>query len=270
MRFLVLSVLFALALGSGSADANVPRDWQLGLQPAATPLMERVTDFNNFLLAIVTLISLFVLALMLYVMVQFRASRRRKPSAVSHNTMLEIAWTVVPVLILLVIAVPSFRLLAYQERLPEFDLTIKATGNQWFWSYDYPDAGVSFDALMLADSELKPGQPRLLATDMPIVVPINQTVRMLVTSNDVIHSWTVPAFGIKMDAVPGRINQTWFRATRPGTYYGQCSELCGARHAFMPIEVRVVSVADWRAWIARLQAEQGVTPPAESPLASLP
>ena len=269
-RFFASFLVFALAALPAAARAELPKPWQMGLQPAATPLMERVTDFNNFLLVIVTLISLFVLALMLYVMVRFRAARQRKPSTVSHNTALEIAWTVVPVLILLAIAVPSFRLLAYQERLPDFDLTIKVTGHQWYWSYDYPDSGIGFDALMLTDSELQPGQPRLLSTDMPLTVPVNQTVRLLITASDVLHSWTVPAFGIKTDAVPGRVNQAWFRATRPGTYYGQCSELCGARHSFMPIEVRVVSAAAWRDWLTRLQIEQGVAPTAAAPTAGVP
>ena len=254
-------LLFALAaLPWASARADEPAPWQIWLPPAATPLMERVADFNNLVMVIILGISLFVLALMLFVMVRFRASRQRTPSSVSHNVALEVAWTLVPTLILVLIAVPSFRLLAYQERLPDFDLTIKATGNQWYWSYEYPDSGISFDALMLTDSELQPGQPRLLATDMPLTVPVNQTVRMLVTGADVLHSWTVPAFGIKVDAVPGRVNQTWFRATRPGVYYGQCSELCGTRHSFMPIEVHVVSAAAWRRWLSALQAEQGVAP----------
>lgn len=243
---------FILLVGSVPANAAQPEPWQMGFQPAATDMMARITGFNDFLLILMTVITVFVLALMVYVMVRFNAKANPVPSKTSHNTLIEVVWTVVPILILVVIAVPSFRLLYDQERMPEAGMTIKATGYQWYWGYEYPDHGdIAFDALMLEDDELRPGQPRLLATDNAVVVPVDTTVRVLVTAADVIHNWAMPAFGIKMDAYPGRLNETWFRATKTGTYYGQCSELCGIRHSFMPIMVKVVDkeeFADWVEW----------------------
>ncbi|MGC6512758.1 MAG: cytochrome c oxidase subunit II [Parvibaculales bacterium] len=239
-----------------TAFAAQPEPWQLGFQPAATDMMSRITSFNNFLLYLMTAITLLVLALMVYVMIRFNAKANPEPSKTSHNTLIEVIWTVVPILILVVIAIPSFRLLYDQVELPEADMTIKATGYQWYWGYEYPDHGdFAFDAIMLEDDELQAGQPRLLATDNAVVVPVNATVRVVVTSADVIHNWAMPAFGNKMDAIPGRLNETWFRAEKTGTYYGQCSELCGIRHAFMPIMVKVVEQEEFAAWVEEAKVE---------------
>ena len=247
-----------LFVGAMPALAQQPKDWQLGFQPAGTPAMESITSFHNFLLVIITLVTLFVLALLVIVMVRFNSKARSEPTKTSHNTLLEVAWTVIPVIILVVIAIPSFRLLYFELEVPEPDVTIKATGYQWYWGYEYPDHGdLSFDALMLTDDELQPGQPRLLATDNNVVVPVDKIVKVLVTADPlgVIHSWTIPAFGSKVDAVPGRMNETWFKATKTGIYYGQCSELCGKDHAFMPISVKVVTQEEYDAWIAEQTAE---------------
>jgi cytochrome c oxidase subunit 2 len=198
---------------------------------------------------------LVVLGLMVFVMLRFNAKANPEPSKTTHNTLVEVVWTVVPILILVIIAIPSFRLLYYQRVLPEADMTIKATGYQWYWGYEYPDhGGFAFDSLMLNDDE-RGDQPRLLATDTAMVVPVNTTVRVVVTGADVLHSWAMPAFGVKMDAVPGRLNETWFRAVKTGTYYGQCSELCGIRHAFMPIRVEVVEPDAFASWVSEAQAE---------------
>tara|TARA_B100000927_G_scaffold288513_1_gene283244 strand:- start:25 stop:879 length:855 start_codon:yes stop_codon:yes gene_type:complete len=240
---------------TSSVHAAKPEPWQLGFQPAATDMMARISSFNDFLLILMTAITVFVLGLMVYVMVRFNAKANPVPSKTSHNTLIEVVWTVIPILILLVIAVPSFRLL-YDQATPEADMTIKATGYQWYWGYEYPDHGdIAFDALMLEDNELQPGQLRLLTTDNAVVVPVDTTVRVLVTAADVIHNWAMPAFGVKMDAYPGRLNETWFRANKTGIYYGQCSELCGIRHSFMPIMVKVVEKEEFTAWVEQAKVE---------------
>jgi len=254
LKLVVLSFV-SLGLLSGSALASQPKPWQLGFQDAATDNMAQITSFNDFLLILMTGITLFVLGLMIYVAVKFNARSNPNPSSTTHNSLVEVAWTLVPVLILVVIAIPSFRLLYYQRVLPEADMTIKATGYQWYWGYEYPDhGGFGFDSLMLNDEE-RGDQPRLLATDTAMVVPVNSTVRVVVTGADVLHSWAMPAFGVKMDAVPGRLNETWFRAEKTGTYYGQCSEICGIRHAFMPIRVEVVEPDAFASWVSEAQAE---------------
>jgi cytochrome c oxidase subunit II len=245
---------FAAALlmpvGAALAGLGQPSPWEIGLQESGTPVMDQVTGFHDFLLYIITAITLFVLALLVIVMVKFNASANPTPSRTTHNTLVEVLWTVLPVVILVVIALPSFRILFFQLNIPPADLTVKATGVTWNWKYDYPDNGdFEFDSLMTPEKELKPGQPRLLAVDNEMVVPVNKTVRMLVTGFDVIHSFAVPSFGIKIDAVPGRLNETWFKATKEGWYYGQCSELCGKDHAFMPIAIHVVSEADFNTWV---------------------
>ena len=228
------------AAGLASAAASQPKDWQITFQEAASENMTMITDFNNFLLILMTAISVFVLGLMLYVMVRFNARANPSPSKTTHNTLVEVIWTVVPIVILVVIAIPSFRLLYFQRDIPEADMTVKAVGYQWYWGYEYPDHGdFAFDSLMLSDEE-RGDQPRLLATDTAMVVPVDTTVRVIVTAADVLHAFAMPAFGLKMDAVPGRLNETWFKAEKTGTYYGQCSELCGIRHAFMPIRIEVV------------------------------
>jgi cytochrome c oxidase subunit 2 len=243
---------FALLAGVEAALAGIgqPSPWQLGLQESATPVMERIIWFHDYLLYWITGIAVFVLALLLTVMIRFNARANPVPSRTTHNTLVEVLWTIVPIGILLAIAVPSFKLLFLQLDLPPADMTVKATGKQWYWSYSYPDHGkFEFDSLMLKADELKAEQPRLLSVDNEMVVPINKTVHVIVTGADVIHAFAVPSFGIKIDAVPGRINETWFKATREGVYYGQCSELCGKDHAFMPIAVRVVSEQAFATWV---------------------
>ena len=244
----ILFVTFiALASQASAAGLGQPVDWQLGLQQAATPVMEFISSFHNFLLIIITLISLFVLALLIYVMVKFNAKSNPTPSKTTHNTFIEVVWTVVPILILIAIAIPSFRLLYFQRDFPAADMTVKAIGNKWYWDYEYPDHdNVAFTAVIDMEKE-----PRLLATDVEVVVPVNKIIRVIVTANDVLHSWTVPSFGSKIDAVPGRLNETWFMAEKEGVFYGQCSELCGKDHAYMPIMVRVVSEDEFTAWVEK-------------------
>lgn len=265
---IVLAVtMSAILAGGGAALAGLgePSPWQLGLQQAATPVMERIVWFHDFLLYIISGIAGFVLVLLIVCMVRFNARANPVASRTTHNTFIEMAWTLIPIAILMVIAIPSFKLLFLQLNIPEADLTVKATGNQWYWSYSYPDNGqFQFDSLMLKDAQRKPDQPRLLAVDNDMVVPVNKTVRVIVTGSDVIHSFAVPSFGIKIDAVPGRINETWFKATREGIYYGQCSELCGKDHAFMPIAVRVVSEQAFAAWVEdakKKYARNEIVPP---------
>jgi cytochrome c oxidase subunit II len=241
--------LALMSIGSAWAGLGQPTPWQMDLQDSASPVMADVASFHFFLLWIIAAISAFVLALLLIVIVRFSARANPTPSRTTHNTPIEILWTIVPVIILAVIAVPSFRLLFVQLEIPTPDLTVKVTGKQWFWSYSYPDSKFEFDSLMVQEKDLKPGQLRLLAVDNEMVVPVNKVVHVLVTGADVIHSFTVPSFGIRMDAIPGRINETWFKATIEGVFYGQCSELCGKDHAFMPIAVRVVNQGDFDTWL---------------------
>ena len=249
---LVAITLVAILVGGEAALAGLgqPSPWQIGLQQSASPVMDNIIWFHDFLLYLITGIAGFVLVLLVVVMVRFNARTNPTPSRTTHNTLIEIAWTLIPIVILMVIAVPSFKLLFLQLNVPPAELTVKATGKQWYWSYSYPDNGqFEFDSLMLKEGERKEGQPRLLAVDNEMVVPVNKTVRVITTGSDVIHSFAVPSFGIKIDAVPGRINETWFTATREGVYYGQCSELCGKDHAFMPIAVHVVSEQAFSAWV---------------------
>ena len=233
--------------------------------------MDNIISFHDFLLYIITGITAFVLLLLIIVMVRFNARANPTPSRTTHNTMIEVLWTVIPIVILVVIAVPSFKLLFFQLMPPPADLTVKATGKQWYWSYSYPDHGTfEFDSLMLKDGERKAEQPRLLAVDNEMVVPVNKNVRVITTGSDVIHAFSVPAFGIKIDSIPGRINETWFKATREGVYYGQCSELCGKDHAFMPIAVRVVSEQAFATWVeeAKRKYAQDETVPSPTNVAA--
>jgi len=256
-RLIGVALALAVVMGGGAAFAGSgqPSPWQMGLQGAATPVMEDLVTFHDALLYVITAITVFVLALLLVIMVRFNRRANPTPSRTTHNTLIEVIWTVVPIIILTGIAIPSFKLLFYEQNIPTADLTLKATGNQWYWTYAYPDNGkFEFDSRMLDEQDRpkqKPNEPRLLAVDNDVVVPVNKVVRVIVTADaaGVIHSFAVPAFGIKIDAVPGRLNETWFKVTREGTYYGQCSELCGKDHAFMPIAVRVVSEADFAAWV---------------------
>ena len=260
--FAALAVMVASALmwdGAmhfAAAGTGEPSAWQLNLQGSVTPVMDAIHGLHNYLLVIITAITLFVLGLLIYVCVRFNAKANPTPSKTTHNTVLEVAWTVVPILILITIAIPSFRLIYFQREIPQADLTIKATGNQWYWSYEYPDqAGISFDSAMLTDAEAAgKNLPRLLATDNEVVVPTGKIVRLIVTAGDVIHGWTIPSFGAKIDAIPGRLNEEWFKVEKDGIYYGQCSELCGKDHAFMPIMVRAVPQADFDAWAAKAKA----------------
>jgi cytochrome c oxidase subunit 2 len=255
--FLRKSGIGAAAAGlvalSGLPAFAVPQPYEIGFQPAASPVMEQIEDFHRLLLWIIIAVCLFVLALLVWIAIKYRAGANPVPSKVHHNTLLEVAWTLIPVIILVFIAVPSFRLLYYEAAIPKPDVTIKAIGKQWFWSYEYPGsaAGFTYDSVGLSDADAKKaGKPRLLGVDNPVYVPVNKVVEIDTLGADVIHSWAMPQMGVKMDAVPGRINRTWFKADRTGTYYGECSELCGARHAFMPIEVKVVNDADYAAWLA--------------------
>ena len=236
--------------------ANQPKEWQLGFQNPASDSMRDIVSFhNNLLLPIIIAISVFVLFLMLYACVRFRASANPNPSKRTHNVTVEILWTLIPCLILIVMAVPSFKILYKQDTIPKADLTIKAVGYQWYWGYEYPDENIIFDSYMIEEKDLRADQPRLLAVDNEVVVPVNKVVKVLITANDVLHAWALPAFGVKRDAVPGRINETWFKAEKEGTYYGQCSELCGIKHAFMPITVRVVSEEDYQEWLSEARVK---------------
>ena len=247
--FAVTSVAVLSSGGSASAGLGQPSPWQLGLQQSASPVMDDIVWFHDFLLWIIAAITLFVLVLLAIIVIKFNAKANPVPSRTTHHTALEVIWTVVPVLILVSIAVPSFRLLFLELKVPPADITVKATGKQWFWSYSYPDAKFEFDSLMLQDKDRKADQPRLLAVDNEMVVPVNKVVRLMVVGADVIHSFSIPSFGVKIDAIPGRVNETWFKAEREGMYYGQCSQLCGRDHAFMPIAIRVVKDSEYAAWI---------------------
>jgi cytochrome c oxidase subunit 2 len=250
----------AIALGFGvsgaaAAQAGIAEPWQLDFQEMVTELGRDVTRFHYWLLWLITAISLFVAGLLVWIVVRFGERKNPVPSKTTHNTVLEVAWTVVPVLILVAIAIPSFRILREQLVIPPHDIVVKATGYAWYWGYEYPSdqGGFKFESNMVPENELKPGQPRLLAVDNEMVVPINKVVRLQVTAGDVLHNFAVPSLGQRIDAVPGRLNETWFRADREGLYYGQCSELCGNGHPYMPIAVRVVSEQAYAAWLAEAQ-----------------
>ena len=236
---------------STSVLANQPKQWQLGFQDSASQSMTEIVSFhNNILLPIIIAISVFVLFLMIYTCIRFRASKNPNPSKTTHNVAVEVLWTLIPCLILIVMAVPSFKILYKQDTIPKVDVTIKAVGYQWYWGYEYPDENIIFESYMIKEEDLKENQPRLLTVDNEVVVPVNKVVKVLITANDVLHAWALPSFGVKRDAVPGRINETWFKAEKVGTYYGQCSELCGIQHAFMPITVRVVTDEEYAIWLA--------------------
>ena len=242
---------FLITIFATSSIANQPKEWQLGFQDAASQGMRDIVNFhNNLLLPVIIAISVFVLFLMIYACVRFRASRNPVPSKTTHNVMVEVLWTLIPCLILIVMAVPSFKILYKQDTIPKADVTVKAIGYQWYWGYEYPDENIIFESYMIKEDELKENQPRLLTVDNEVVVPVNKVVKVLITANDVLHAWALPSFGVKRDAVPGRINETWFKAEKVGTYYGQCSELCGIQHAFMPITVRVVTDEEYAIWLA--------------------
>jgi len=249
-RIAALAALAAL-FTNGAAMAVEPRNWELGLQPPGSPTAQWIHNFHNGLLVVITVITIFVLALLLYASWRFREKRNPTPSTTTHNTLVEILWTVIPIMILIGIAIPSFRLLYFADRTTDADMTLKIIGNQWYWTYEYPDNGnFTFDANLVADKDLKPGQKRLMTTDNPVVLPVGKKIRLLMTAKDVLHSWGVSPLGVKLDNVPGRTNETWTEIEKPGTYYGFCSELCGAGHAYMPIMIKAVSPADFDKWVA--------------------
>jgi cytochrome c oxidase subunit 2 len=253
------TALFLIGLSPMTlAGEGVPTPWQIGFQKAASPVMREITHVHNLLLLIIFAIAIFVIVLILFACWRFRASKNPIPSTVSHNITLEIIWTLIPCLILIVIAIPSFRLLYYMDKIPKADMTVKVVGHQWYWSYEYPDHGsFSFDSYMIPDHELQPGQPRLLAVDNPVVVPVGKVIRIIATSDDVIHSWAVPSLGVKKDTVPGRNNETWFQVDKEGMYYGQCSELCGPKHGFMPIAVKAISEEAFNEWAKKAHEKWG-------------
>ena len=251
---MALATVFGAFIGSAQAAEPVlgrSYNWQMGMQAPVTSVKDFIDSFHNELLIIITAITIFVLALLIYVMVRFRASNNPVPSRTSHNTLIEIIWTFVPILILMVVAIPSFKLLYFEDRQVDADMTVKVTGHQWYWSYEYPDNGnFGFDSLMTQDADLKNKELRLLEVDNHLVVPVNATVRIQLASVDVLHAWMIPSFGVQRTAVPGRLNETWFKAEHEGTFYGQCTELCGENHAYMPIAIDVVSKPVFDKWVA--------------------
>ena len=241
-----------LLLLPGSVLANQPKDWQLGFQKSASQGMSDIVWFHDYmLLPVITAIMVFVLFLIGYACIRFRASRNKEASTTSHNTTIEVLWTLIPCLILIVLAVPSFKVLYSQDEIPKADVTIKAIGYQWYWGYEYPDENIIFDSYMIDEKDLKEGQPRLLTVDNEVYVPVNKVVKVMITANDVLHAWALPSFGVKRDAVPGRIAELWFNVDegQEGIYFGQCSELCGKSHAYMPITVRAVTMAEYEEWL---------------------
>ncbi len=256
----LISLITGAAL-PGIALAAQPERWELNLPPAVTPVAEKIHSFHDLLLVIIIAITVFVAGLLLYVMYRFRASANPNPSRTSHNTLIEVLWTVAPIMILVVIAIPSFRLLYFSDKAADAEMTVKVQGYQWYWAYSYPDAGdVTVESRIAArtEAEATDGKIRLLSTDNPMVVPVDTVVRVIVTSDNVIHSWAVPAFGVQKYANPGHANETWFKAEKTGTYYGMCQQICGSDHGFMPVEVKVVSKEEYAAWIAQQKAQAGI------------
>lgn len=263
-------VLAAPLAGPTAALAGEPRPWQIWHQDSASPVMDQIVSLHTFLVWITTGVVVMVMALIGWCLWRYSARRNPVPAKFAHNQVLEFSWTAIPIVILVIIAIPSFKLLYFMDRAQEADMTLKVTGHQWFWSYEYPDhGGIYFDSFMKQDFELEPGEPRLLAVDNEVVLPIGTTVRILLTANDVIHAWAIPALGIKTDTVPGRLTETWVRIERPGVYYGQCSELCGINHGFMPIAVRAVPQEEWEAWLVEAEDRFARRPAPARTLAAL-
>ena len=260
-------ILAAMVAGvAGAAGAAEPRPWQMNLQPAAGSIAEMATDLHNILLVVITLISLFVLGLLIYVSVRFRASANPTPSTTTHHTVIEVLWTVIPVLILVGIAVPSFRLLYYLDRTADTEMVVKVTGNQWYWNYEYPDEGIAFDSYMVDDEDLVEGQTRLLSVDNPMVVPANTRIKLLITGNDVMHSFFVPSLAVQVYAFIGRTNEVWIDVPAGAkTYYGQCNQICGVNHAYMPIEVRALPRDEYDAWVKEAREEFAMLSPVKKP-----
>jgi cytochrome c oxidase subunit 2 len=261
---LAIVAVAALATAGWAAE---PHPWQFGMQTPATPVKDEIHHFHNVvLMPIITVITIFVLVLLGYVMWRFSASRNPVPTRTAHNTVIEILWTVVPVLILVVIAIPSFKLMYFMDRVADADMTIKVTAHQWYWTYTYPDqGGLQFDSNIIQDKDLKPGQKRLLEVDNPLVVPVGANIRVLVTGTDVIHSWFVPAFGVQQYAMAGRTNESWFNVEREGAYYGECNQICGVNHAFMPIKVVALAKPEFEKWLVEAKTKFASTPPGDNP-----
>ena len=255
--FAALMMLLAVPCGAALAQAvGAPRPWEIGMQPAFGPLKQQQIELHNLVLVIITLITLFVGALLVWVMWRYNAKRNPVAARTSHNTVIEIAWTVIPVLILVVMAIPSFRLVYYEDRTRDAELTIKVTGHQWYWEYTYPDNNnIDFTSYLIPDDQLKPGQRRLLEVDNELVVPVGKNIRVLQTSTDVIHSWFIPALGVQRYAIPGRTIETWFKVDQAGTFYGQCNQICGTNHSRMPIVVRAVPEKEFTAWLAEAKTK---------------
>ncbi|HET7884391.1 MAG TPA: cytochrome c oxidase subunit II [Acetobacteraceae bacterium] len=255
----LLAALMMIALPGGVALAQVvgaPRPWEMSMQPGFGPVKDQQIWLHNLVLVIITLITLFVGALLVWVMWRYNARRNPVPTRTAHNTVLEIAWTVVPVLILVIMAIPSFRLVYYEDRTRDADLTIKVTGHQWYWEYSYPDNNnIDFTSYIIPDDQLKPGQRRLLEVDNQLVVPVGKNIRVLQTSTDVIHSWFVPPLGVQRYAIPGRTIETWFRVDQPGTFYGECNQICGTNHSRMPIVVHAVPQQEFEAWVTEAKTK---------------
>ena len=252
MRNKITFVVFALQFIVGFATfafANEPTPWGIDFQASASPVMDRLYDFHQLLLYIISGIVIFVFLLLAIIIIKFRASKNPKPSKTSHNSLLEIIWTAVPLIVLIVIAIPSFRLLYFMDRTETPELTLKVTGYQWYWGYEFPEHDISFDSIMVPEDEISGDQKRLLSVDSPVYLPVDTNIQILVTAADVLHSFAVPSFGIKTDAVPKRTNETWVNITKEGRYFGQCSEICGVGHAYMPIEIIAVSKEEFQKWI---------------------
>ncbi len=250
---------------AGNAHAQAPRPWQMWSQTPGSPVAEQIETLHVLVMVIITVITIFVAGLLGWVCYRYSEKKNPNPSQTSHNTLLEVAWTVIPVLILVVIAIPSFRLVYFQDRTEAADLTIKVTGHQWYWEFTYPDAGgLNFSSYMVAQADLKPGQIRLLDVDNQVVVPVGKNVRILTTSADVIHSFFIPALGVQRYAIPGRTIETWVKVDRPGTYYGQCNQICGEKHSAMPIAMRAVSSDEYTAWLAEAKKKFAANPTADA------
>ena len=248
--------LAIVSLAEPAVAAGRSKPWQMWFQPAASPVMERIIEFHNFIFIIEVSIVVLVLVLMGYIIIRFNSKSNPVPSKTTHNTILEVVWTAIPLLLVIIIAVPSLKLLYYADRIEESEMTLKVIGNQWYWSYEYPDHGAfAFDSIIIEDENLEPGQPRLLSVDNSVVLPAETNIRLLFTSADVIHNWAVPSLGLKLDAVPGRVNESWVRINSEGDYYGMCSELCGVNHGFMPVHIKAVSKADFAAWVEQAKQE---------------
>ena len=257
IRFLSAFLLLALITACGPAFA-APQDWQFGFQEAASPVAERLHSFHHFLLYIIIAITIFVMFLLAYVIIRFNKRANPVPAKFTHNVLIEVIWTAVPVLILIVIIIPSFKLLYYTDRVENPEMTLKITGYQWYWGYEYPDnEGINFLSYMIPEKEInkEAGQIRLLSTDNAVYLPTETNIQILVTAADVLHAFAIPALGLKVDAIPGRTNETWVRITKPGTYYGQCSELCGKDHSYMPIEIRAIPKEEFNAWVVKAKEE---------------